>query len=325
MTGAPVPNVAPRASSGTTMAQETQTLSAHGTRRGHSKMPPALRSVRLWLFAIPALLALLIYQWEPLLATIVESFYSFKGLSPASFIGLQNYRRMFANPAFGQTFINTVEYVGWSLAIGFLVPVIMAIAISEIPRGRGIFRACVYLPALVPSVVTSLMWEDVFSAQKSGLANQLLSRIGLPTSSFLLDPHLATLLIVVTLTWNGFGATTILYLAGLSGVDRGLYEAAVVDGAGFWRRTWHVTLPQLRGLMELFFILQIIGVFQVFIQPLIMTNGGPNHASESLVLLNYITAFRYFEPGQADVVGVFTFVALLGVTVFYLRSNAGRS
>lgn len=281
----------------------------------------ALGDGRAWLFAVPCLIALVVYQWDPLVTTIVDSFYAFKGLSATHFIGLGNYRAAFANPDVATTFVNTLKYVGWSLLIGFPIPLIMAIVISELPRGRGFFRICVYLPALTPGIITALMWEDIYNNSSGGLLNQLLHHLGLGPSGLLQTPNLNIVLIVLTLTWGGFGTTTILYLAALSGVNRELYEAAAVDGAGFWRRTWSITLPSIRGLMELFLILQIVGVFQVFVQPLVMTNGGPDNSTYTLVLLAYRTAFEFFQPGEADVVGVLTFLSLLILTAFYLRSN----
>lgn len=276
---------------------------------------------RAWLFAIPCLIALIVYQWAPLATTVVDSFFAFRGLGPTHFDGLANYRAAFENPDLGATFANTLMYVGWSLVIGFPLPVIIAIAISELPRWRGLFRICVYVPALVPSIIAGFMWQDIYSNSPGGLLNQLLHYVGIGPSGLLQTPYLNIVLIVLTLTWGGFGATTILYLAGLSGINRELYEAAAIDGAGFFRRTWNVALPSIRGLMELFLILQIVGVFQVFVQPLVMTNGGPGNSTYTLVLLAYRTAFEFFEPGEADVVGVLTFLSLVILTAFYLYSN----
>lgn len=280
-----------------------------------------VRDGRAWLFAVPCLIALVVYQWGPLVTTVVNSFSAFKGLDATHFNGLANYRAAFNNPDLGATFVNTLAYVGWSLLIGFPIPIVMAIIINELPRLRGFFRICVYIPALIPGIITGFMWQDIYNNSSSGLVNQLLHYLGLGPSGLLQTPNLNIVLIVLTLTWGGFGATTILYMAALAGVNRELYEAAAVDGAGFFRRTWSVTLPSIRGLMELFLILQIVGVFQVFVQPLVMTNGGPGNSTYTLVLLAYRTAFEFFEPGEADVVGVLTFLCLVVLTAFYVRSN----
>lgn len=280
------------------------------------------KEARLWLLAVPALIALVVYLWGPLVTTIIDSFYSFKGLNATHFDGLNNYRTALANPDLSGVFLNTLKYVGWSLVIGYPLPIVIAIVISELPRLRGLFRICVYFPAVVPTVITGLMWLDIYSPGPGGVLNQLLSKIGIAPSALLGDPHLSIVLIVVTMTWGGFGATTILYLAALGGINRELYEAAAVDGAGFLRRTWSITLTQLRPIMSLFLVLQIVGVFQVFIQPLVMTNGGPSNASNTLVLLAYRLAFEFYQPGEADVVGVFTFLVLFVMTIFYLRSNS---
>jgi multiple sugar transport system permease protein len=128
-------------------------------------------------------------------------------------------------------------------------------------------------------------------------------------------------LIVLVMTWRGFGSTAIIYLASLQGVNHELYEAAALDGAGVWRKLRSITLPQIAPIVGILLILQIIGVFQVLYEPLTMTEGGPNNASMSLNLLSYQYAFRYFQAGHSLAVGGVTFVILAVITVVYYRLN----
>lgn len=281
----------------------------------------ALHDISGWVLAVPALVCLLVFEWQPLLVTVKNSFYNMTGFNATSFAGAANYQWVLQNPEFLTVFVNTVKYVGWSFVIGYSLPIIMAIIISELPHFRGFFRICVYIPTMVPIVIASLMWTELYSASSSGIVNRFLQLVGLPRSELLLNPHLTILLIVISTTWSGFGATTILYTAGLSGINRALYEAAVLDGAGYLSRAWHITLPQLRKLMGLFFILQLVGVFQILVQPLVMTAGGPDLHSESILLFTYNLAFEFYRTADADAVGAIAFAVLLIVTSVYVWLN----
>ena len=149
----------------------------------------------------------------------------------------------------------------------------------------------------------------------------LFTKLGIAPSQWLQNPSMTIPLIVLTITWRSFGGTTILYVASLQGVNHELYEASTIDGAGIWKRITNITIPQIFPIISILLILQIIGVFQVFAEPLTMTDGGPNNASMSLMLQSYFEAFRYFETGKAQAVGGITFVILAVFTVIYFRIN----
>jgi multiple sugar transport system permease protein len=277
------------------------------------------RDLAIWVLAVPTLVLFVIFNWQPLVENIVDSFYYLQGFNPVHFVGLANYRSVLSNTVFVQTLQNTFIYVAWSLIIGFPLPILSAIAINEMRRAQGIMKFAVYLPAMVPSIVTALMWGLLYQPGGAGMLNRLLHVFGLAPSVWLENSHLTILLIIVATTWGGFGTTTLLYLASLQGVNPELYDAASIDGAGIWKKLQNITIPQIMPIVIILLILQIIGVFQILIQPLAMTSGGPNNASMSMLLLSYYYAFKFFIPADSMAIGVITFVILIGFSFLYFR------
>jgi multiple sugar transport system permease protein len=280
-----------------------------------------IRELPSWLLIVPSIVFFIVFSWQPLLSGLILSFQKTKGYDAVGFAGLQNYRDVISNSIFIRIFYNTLEYVGWSVVIGFAVPIFVAIIINEMAHLRSFFKFSVYFPTMVPGIAAALLWMFLFDPGQGGLLNMLLHKLGLPISQWLQNPHLSVLLIIVTMTWRGFGGSVILYLASLQGVNSELYEAASIDGATVSRRLWHITLPQIAPIISIMLVLQIIGVFQVLYEPLTMTEGGPNNASMSLMLQSYFYAFRYFEAGRSLAIGVITFVILMVFTLVYFKLN----
>ncbi|MFD0714354.1 carbohydrate ABC transporter permease [Paenibacillus sp. GCM10027626] len=290
-----------------------------GTGRARRQFKQLLRELPSWLLILPSIVFFTVFSWQPLLSGFYLSFQQTRGYDAVKFIGLQNYIDVISNSVFQQTFINTIVYVFWSVVIGFAVPIIVAILINEMMHWQSIFKFSVYFPSMVPGIAAALLWVFIFDPGPSGLLNMLMDKLGIASASWLQNPDWTILLIVITMTWRGFGTTVILYLASLQGVNPELYEAASIDGAGIWRRIWHITLPQIAPIISIMLVLQMIGVFQVMYEPLTMTEGGPNNASMSLMLQSYFYAFRYFEAGRSLAVGVITFLFLLVFTIIYFR------
>ncbi|GIO13663.1 ABC transporter [Cohnella xylanilytica] len=277
------------------------------------------RDLPSWLLIVPSLLFFVVFHWQPIVSGFVLSFFETKGYNAVRFNGLQNYIDVISNSVFQQTLVNTFMYVIWSLIIGFLVPIVVAIMINEMANLQAFFKFSVYFPGMVPGVAAALLWTFMFDPGPGGLLNMLLAKLGLPMSQWLQNSHLTIPLIIVTMTWRSFGGTVILYLASLQGVNHELYEAAAIDGAGIRKRVRHITIPQISPIIGILLILQIIGVFQVLYEPLTMTEGGPNNSSMSLMLTSYHYAFRYFEAGRSLAVGVITFLILAVLTAVYFR------
>lgn len=286
------------------------------------KVPSVIKkNISGWIVMAPTLLLFAFFVWEPLLATIRLSLYSAKGIRTIEFVGLKNYIDVFHHPDFLPAIRNTFSYTIWSLIIGFFIPIIMAIIINEVVHAKSLFRVGTYFPNIVPGMATVLMWGFIFKPGKTGVLNILLGNFGIHPQVWLSNPKLTIPLIVLTMTWKGAGATALIYLAALQGVNPELYEAAILDGAGIWHRIKHVTIPNLRNLIRTLLILQVISVFQILYEPLVMTNGGPNNASISIMQLVYKYAFEKFDYPKAASVSVIISIFLITLTLIYNKFN----
>ncbi|MFC5404141.1 carbohydrate ABC transporter permease [Cohnella soli] len=272
-----------------------------------------------WLLIIPTLLFFFFFSWQPLLSGVWLSFFKTKGFKAEGFNGLQNYIDVVTNSVFQQTLINTFVYVLWSLVIGFVFPIVVAVMINEMRHFKSFFRFSAFFPSMIPGIAASLLWMFLFEPSENGMINRILGSVGIQPLGWLQDPNLTIVTIILTITWRNFGATTLLYLASLQGVNNDLYEAASMDGAGIWSKFRNITLPQVAPLIGLTLILQVSGVFQIFNEPLVLTEGGPNNASMTLQLQSYFYAFRYFEAGHSAALGVITFLILMVMTIYYFR------
>ena len=273
----------------------------------------------MWVLLLPTVLSIIICHWNPVLKGVYMSFFRTRGYEAMEFVGLDNYLKVLTDSMFLQTLLNTCAYVFWSLILGALPPLILAICINEIVHGKQVFKVITYLPAVAPALAVSLIWLNIYSPSAGGLLNSVLSKLGLPLSQWLGDSKLTIPLIVISMTWSGYATTMLLYLSALQTVRQDLYEAAVIDGAGVWRRLFKITLPHVAPTMLLIIVRQIIGVFQIMDQPLVMTDGGPNGASLSLNLSAYKMAFTYMQVDRALALGVVSFVILLFATMFYFK------
>jgi len=274
-----------------------------------------------WLVMLPGLLLFAFFIWEPIAQALRLSLYEANGMRVVRYVGLANYASVLMQPDFWPAVGNTFQYLLWSLAIGYLLPIALALFINESVRGKSLYRTAVYLPNIVPALATVFLWRYLFKSDAYGGLNMLLGAFGLPAQDWLNNASRVIPLIVVTMTWKGAGATALLYLAGLQGISPELYEAAVIDGANVRQRVLHVTLPQLYNLARTLLILQVIAVFQILYEPLVMTNGGPNNASVSLMQLVFRYAFEKYDYSRASAVSVLISLALIALTLVYNRVN----
>ncbi|MDR3193231.1 MAG: sugar ABC transporter permease [Treponema sp.] len=268
---------------------------------------------------LPGVILFAFFIWVPLLESIRLSLYHANGMRITEFVGFQNYRDVFTHYDFLPALRNTVSYTLWSLVLGFLAPIALAILINEVRHGKSLFKVSIYLPSVIPGVAMVLLWRYIFRVDSAGILNILLSRIGIGPQPWLTNASWTIPLIVTTLVWHGAGSTTLLYIAGLQGIDPELYEAAIIDGAGIPARVRHITLPCIFNLARTLFILQIIGVFQILYEPLMLTGGGPNNASLSIMQLVYRFAFERFEYPQGTTVSVIVCLILAVLTVLYFK------
>ena len=218
----------------------------------------------------------------------------------------------------------------WNLAFlapmlvvfGFPLPILMAVLMSEVRRGKGLYSALAYLPVVVPPVVAVLLWKFFFDASPTGVFNTILGWIGVAPQPWLQNQATAMPSLVLEATWAAAGGAIIIYLAALLSVPPELYDAAEVDGATIWQKVWNVTLPQLRGILFIMLILQIIGTAQVFLEPYLFTGGGPNNATVTILLLIYRYAFQNSlggDYGEATALSVMLAIVLALLSWLYFR------
>ena len=278
---------------------------------------PNSQDFSAWLLLLPAVLCIYLFIIRPQVMGIYWSFFNMKGYKVQEFVGLANYRQVISDTMFLKTLTNTFVYVLWSVVLGFLLPIFVAVILNELVHARNLFRFCTYFPAVLPAMAVSLLWYLMYYPDQGGLLNMIGSRFGLQPYVWLQDSKNTIKLIVLSMTWNGCGSTAIYYFASLQGVSRELYEAAIIDGAGFIKRFITVTVPHMSGIALLFLVQQIIGVFSIMEQPMQMTDGGPNGASNTLGLLAYKYGFVSIKPQLAMAVGVIMFLILMVFTLFY--------
>ena len=268
-----------------------------------------------WLLCLPALAILTFYSIWPLIGSIQLAFSKTKGYSIVSFCGLDNFRIVLNHPHFKMALANSAQYVIWSLVIGLMVPVIIAAITTEVTHGRGFFRIAMRLPGILPAIASLLILTFFFRSDEKGVLNMFITRLGGPTVKFLTDKKMTIFWLIISATWKGAGGTALLYMAAMTNISGDLYEAAALDGVSPWKRFVHITWPGIQGQFSLLLILQIIGVFQTLYEPLVMTNGGPNNASLSLMLLVYRYAFEDLQIGRASALGLIVSLFLIGLSI----------
>ena len=274
-----------------------------------------------WLLFLPTALAIYFFTIRPIAMGFWYSLHNMQGFTVKEFIGLDNYKTVLSDTQFLKVLLNSVSYVIWSFIIGFLPPMIIAIMLNEMIHGNGWFKFSTYFPAIVPMVAATLLWYYMYLPDNAGLLNTILARFGIAPQGWLQNSSMTIPLITIMTSWKGLGATMLLYLAAVQGINQELYEAAILDGAGFMRRIFSITLPQIKGLIFLNIIRQMIGVFQIMAEPMTMTGGGPDGASLSISLWAYRTAFVEFNAGTSLAIGVITFLILIVFTIFYFYAE----
>ena len=293
------------------------------TLKTHAKLRANLQS---WLIMLPGLILMTFFVWEPLFESIRMSLYKTRNVELVRFIGLDNFISVTGKDDFLQALQNTFSYTFWSLLIGFVLPMVIAMLIGETTRGKSFFRTAVYLPNMLPGLAVIILWSAFFSGEKSGVLNILLGRLGIPAQSYLTRAEWVIPVIIVIATWKGAGATALIYMAGMSSISPELYEAAAIDGASVPQRIVHILLPSIRKLAGTLLILQIISVFQIMYEPMVLTKGGPDNASLSLMQLMWQYAFGgSMNYGKASAVAVIVTLILLVMTAIYSFLNRKES
>ena len=266
-----------------------------------------------WVFVAPWVFGFLVFTLGPMLASLFLSFHVYD-LHRLAYVGLENYRRLFTvDPVFPKSLRVTLTYALFAVPLGVAGSLALAVLLNQRVRGQRVFRTLFYLPSLVPSIASAIVWQWVLNTD-NGALNQGLTLLGIGPVAWLQDERWTLPAFVLMSLWSVGGGRMIIFLAGLQGIPESLLEAATLDGAGPWRRFRNVTLPLLSPVLFFNVVMGVIGAFQTFTSAYAMTGGGPNNASRFYALYLFQTAFEQFKLGKASAMAWVLFLLLLAVT-----------
>jgi len=272
-----------------------------------------------WLFASPFIIGFFVWTLGPMLASLGLAFTEWDLITPAKFVGLNNFQTMLNDALVGQSLKVTILYALTSVPLNIFFGLVIALLLNANIIGLRFYRTAYYLPSVLSGVAVALLWRWLFSPE-FGLINQTLAMVGITGPSWLGDQNWALPSLVLMSVWS-VGAGAIIYLAGLQGIPTELYEAAEVDGAQGLQRLWLITLPLMTPVLFFQLVVGIINALQVFTQAYIMTSGGPNNATLFVILYLYQNAFVYQRMGFASALAWVVFTLILVLTLLIYRSS----
>jgi multiple sugar transport system permease protein len=277
----------------------------------------------------PALALIAVFFFVPVVAGLLLSFtdfdlYAIGSPSSARFVGLRNYARMLSDPGFWGALRNTFYYVLVGGPLSVSVSLAAALFLSaRLVKLRGLFRTIYFAPVVTTLVAVAIVWRYLYHP-RYGLLNHVLGMLHLGPIDWLGDPHWAMPAIIVLAVWKNFGYNMLIFVAGIESIPEELFEAAAIDGAGSWKRFLHVTLPGLAPTFLFVGVTTMIGFFQLFAEPYVMTQGGPLGSTKSVVLLMYEEGFRWWRMGVASAIAFILLAITLAGTLVQMRLQRGR-
>lgn len=271
-------------------------------------------------FISPWLLGFLIFTLYPMLASLYYSFTQYNILKPPRWIGLSNYIELFTDdPLILVAFYNTVYFMVFSIPLSIMMGLCLAILLNSKVKGLAVYRTIFYMPTIVPAVASSILWMWLLDPQ-IGIINSLLASVGIHGPGWLVNPAWSKPALIMMSLWS-VGGDMVIYLAGLQGIPKELYESADLDGASALRKNWSITLPMLSPVIFFNLIMGLIGTFQYFTQAYIMTSGGPMDSTLFYSLSLYNNAFRYYKMGYASAQAWVLFAIIFCATMIAYRTS----
>ena len=278
-----------------------------------------LRRFLPWFFLAPALASVALWSYYPLIKGAMMAFQDYKIVGGSTWAGLDNFIQVASNPGFWNAWLKTLQYVTLAILLGFTTPVILAVLLTEIPKGKVFFRMVYFLPHLTSALVIMLLWKLMFDPTENGMLNQLLALFGMARQSWLQDPSMAMTCCILPGVWAGAGMASLIYIAALGSLPPDYYEAAAIDGAGIFARLRHITIPQLMPLMVINFVGAFIAAFQGMGSIFLLTFGGPGDATNVLSLAIWKEAYNNLRFSTATTMAWFLGVALIGFSYLQIR------
>jgi ABC-type sugar transport system permease subunit len=260
----------------------------------------------------PYIIHFIIFVAFPVAFSVVLIFHKWNIISPMEYIGLGNFIRLFNDEFFFKSVLNTLIFLLIHIPLQIIIALAVAEALNRKIKFKGFFRAAYFLPVVVSGVVVTMLWQQLYGYD-SGLINRFLVNLGFGKVGWLVDPNVAMPSIAIMATWKNVGLYVILFLVGLQTVPPHYYEAAEIDGANYFQKFFKITLPSINPTIFMVVVLSTIGGFSLFIEPYIMTGGGPLNSTLSAVLYIYKQGFFYYHMGYAATLGFFFALLILSV------------
>ncbi len=267
-----------------------------------------------YLLVSPYIIHFAVFVAFPVVFSIVLTFHSWNIISPMQYTGLANYKRLFSDAVFWKSMLNTLVFLVIHIPLQIIVALTLAEVLNQNIKFKAFFRGAFFLPVIVSGVVVTILWQQLYGFD-TGLLNRMLVKIGLGKVGWLNDPAWAMPSIAVMATWKNVGLYVVLFLVGLQTVPPQYYEAADLEGATHLQKFFKITLPLINPTILMVVILSTIGGFSLFIEPYVMTGGGPLNSTISAVLYIYKQGFFYYHMGYAATLGLFFALIILGVII----------
>ncbi|MCF8260178.1 MAG: sugar ABC transporter permease [Melioribacteraceae bacterium] len=271
-----------------------------------------------YLLISPYILHFSLFVAFPVVFSIVLTFHKWNIIAPMEYTGFSNYVRLFKDAVFLKSLGNTLIFLVIHIPLQIIVALVLAQILNQNIKFRGFFRAAFFLPVIVSGVVVTILWEQLYGFD-TGLLNRMLVSVGMNKVGWLTDPNVAMSSIALMATWKNVGLYIILFLVGLQTVPTQYYEAADMEGANRWQKFFKITLPMINPTIFMVVILSTIGGFSLFIEPYVMTGGGPLNSTISAVLYIYKQGFFYYHMGYSATLGLFFALIILLVVVIQKR------
>ena len=272
-----------------------------------------------YLFLLPALAFMGVFLFYPIVDVFRLSFTDYNMITEANFTGLENYRTLFNDPLFCKTLKNSFIYLIGVVPVLVIAPIFLAILVNHKLAGIKWFRAAYYIPVVTSMVVVGIMWKWLY--QGNGILNYILQTLGIINNqiNWLTDPQIALFAVMAVTVWKGLGYYMVIYLSGLQSIPQELYEVSDIDGASWWQKQIHVTIPLLKPSIMLVSILSSIAAMKVFTEVYVMTKGGPLNSSKTLVYYIYEEAFENLTIGYAAAMGFVVFIVIFILSLFNIK------
>jgi multiple sugar transport system permease protein len=289
-------------------------------RAGRTRKNKVRYALTVLAFLLPSALPLLAFTLGPMVAAAWVSLNQWNLLSAMKFVGLDNYLKLLTAPSTGDVFLHTLYYIVGYLPLVYIGGLALALALNSALKGRSFLRGIYFLPVVTSWIVVALVWRWLLSPS-TGVVNTVLGFVGIHGPGWWTDPTWAMPSIILASAWKDLGFVMIILLAGLQAISPDMYDASKMDGAGWWRRLFSITLPLLSPSTFFVLVISLINGFQVFDQVYAMTGGGPNGSSEVVVQQIYDLTFRYGRAGEASALSWILFIVILAVTVIQVRGQ----